>query len=100
MALQPIFEHCTPLYWELLSHTFRRTVGLLWTSDQPVTEASTYTELRLRGHRDRLYYKYTKLVLGFFLWLWNATPAGPSGLAVWGAGLDCLDTEIVSSNPA
>jgi hypothetical protein len=25
------------------SHTYRHTVGLLWTSDQPVTEASTYT---------------------------------------------------------
>jgi hypothetical protein len=29
-------EPCPPLYWH--------TVGLLWTSDQPVTEASTYTE--------------------------------------------------------
>jgi hypothetical protein len=26
-----------------LNHTIRRTVGLLWTSDQPVAEASTYT---------------------------------------------------------
>jgi hypothetical protein len=25
------------------SHTYRHTVGLLWTSDQPVAEASTYT---------------------------------------------------------
>jgi hypothetical protein len=25
-------------------HTYRHTVGLLWTSDQPVAEASTYTE--------------------------------------------------------
>jgi hypothetical protein len=25
------------------SHTIRHTVGLLWTSDQPVAEASTYT---------------------------------------------------------
>jgi hypothetical protein len=34
--------------WPLLfgvswSHTYRRTVGLLWTSDQPVAETSTYT---------------------------------------------------------
>jgi hypothetical protein len=27
----------------LWSHTYRPTVGLLWTSDQPVAEASTYT---------------------------------------------------------
>jgi hypothetical protein len=26
------------------SHTYRHTVGLLWTSDQPVAEACTYTE--------------------------------------------------------
>jgi hypothetical protein len=26
-----------------LSHTIRHAVGLLWTSDQPVAEASTYT---------------------------------------------------------
>jgi hypothetical protein len=26
------------------SHTYRHTVGLLWTSDQPVAETSTYTE--------------------------------------------------------
>jgi hypothetical protein len=26
------------------SHTIRHKVGLLWTSDQPVAEASTYTE--------------------------------------------------------
>jgi hypothetical protein len=25
------------------SHTIRHTGGLLWTSDQPVAEASTYT---------------------------------------------------------
>jgi hypothetical protein len=25
------------------SHTYRHTVGLLWTSDQPIAEASTYT---------------------------------------------------------
>jgi hypothetical protein len=25
------------------SHTIRHTVGLLWTSDQPVAETSTYT---------------------------------------------------------
>jgi hypothetical protein len=27
----------------LITHIQRRTVGLLWTSDQPVTGASTYT---------------------------------------------------------
>jgi hypothetical protein len=25
-------------------HTYRHTVGLPWTSDQPVAETSTYTE--------------------------------------------------------
>jgi hypothetical protein len=40
MALQPIFETCPFLYWGyLIAHT----VGLLWTSDQSVTEVSTYT---------------------------------------------------------
>jgi hypothetical protein len=27
----------------VITHTIRHTVGLLWTSDQPVAEASTYT---------------------------------------------------------
>jgi hypothetical protein len=27
----------------LITHTYRYTVGLLWTSDQPVAETSTYT---------------------------------------------------------
>jgi hypothetical protein len=31
------------LFLRFLNHTIRHTVGLLWTSDQPVAEASTYT---------------------------------------------------------
>jgi hypothetical protein len=27
----------------VITHTMRHTVGLLWTNDQPVEEASTYT---------------------------------------------------------
>jgi hypothetical protein len=42
MSLQPILEPDPPLYWGFLI-TYRHTVGLLWTSDQPVAEASTYT---------------------------------------------------------
>jgi hypothetical protein len=33
----------TSLFGVSWSHTYRHTVGLLWTSDQPVAEASTYT---------------------------------------------------------
>jgi hypothetical protein len=37
-------EPCA-LYWGFsITHTIRHTVGLLWTRDQPVAEASTYTE--------------------------------------------------------
>jgi hypothetical protein len=32
-----------PLRGFLITHTYRYTVGLLWTSDQPDAEASTYT---------------------------------------------------------
>jgi hypothetical protein len=32
-----------PPFSGFLDHTYRHTVGLLWTSDQPVAEASTYT---------------------------------------------------------
>jgi hypothetical protein len=39
MSLEPIL--CPPLYWGFLSHW--HTVGLLWTSDRPVAQASTYT---------------------------------------------------------
>jgi hypothetical protein len=34
-----------PLFEVSQSHTSIHTVGLLWTSDQPVAEASTDTEL-------------------------------------------------------
>jgi hypothetical protein len=36
-------EHRAPFGVSVITHTVRHTVGLLWTSDQPVTEASTYT---------------------------------------------------------
>jgi hypothetical protein len=32
-----------PFRGVLITHTYRHTVGLLWTSDQPVAETSTYT---------------------------------------------------------
>jgi hypothetical protein len=31
-----------PLFSGFLDHAYRHTVGLLWTSDQPVAETSTY----------------------------------------------------------
>jgi len=34
--------HLASLFGVSWSHTYRHTVGLLWTSDQPVAEASTY----------------------------------------------------------
>jgi hypothetical protein len=37
MTLQPILELCPP-------YTVRYVVGLPWTSDEPVAEASTYAE--------------------------------------------------------
>jgi hypothetical protein len=36
-------EHRDPFEVSVITHTVRRMVGLLWTSDQPVAEASTYT---------------------------------------------------------
>jgi hypothetical protein len=36
-------EHRAPFGVSVITHTIRHTVGLLWTSDQPVAEASTYT---------------------------------------------------------
>jgi hypothetical protein len=76
-------EHRAPFVVSAITHAIRHMVGLLWTSDQPVAEASTYTRqhintrdkhpcpeqdsnprsqppravdlhLRLRGHWDRL----------------------------------------------
>jgi hypothetical protein len=37
----PNLEHRAPLEVSVITHTIRHTVGLLWTSDQPVAEAST-----------------------------------------------------------
>jgi hypothetical protein len=36
-------EHRAPFGVSEITHILRYTVGLLWTSDQPVAEASTYT---------------------------------------------------------
>jgi hypothetical protein len=38
-------EHRAPFRGSVITHRpmLRHTVGLLWTSDQPVTETSTYT---------------------------------------------------------
>jgi hypothetical protein len=37
----PNLEHRAPFGVYVITHTIRHTVGLLWTSDQPVAEAST-----------------------------------------------------------
>jgi hypothetical protein len=42
MALQPKLG-LDLLFLRFLNHTIRHTVALLWTSDQTVAEASTYT---------------------------------------------------------
>jgi hypothetical protein len=36
-------EHRAPFGVPVITRTIRHTVGLLWTSDQPVSETSTYT---------------------------------------------------------
>jgi hypothetical protein len=36
-------EQRAPFGVSVITHTIRHTVGLLWTSDQPVAETSTYT---------------------------------------------------------
>jgi hypothetical protein len=36
-------EHRAPFGVFVITHTYRHTVGLLWMSDQPVAEISTYT---------------------------------------------------------
>jgi hypothetical protein len=38
----PNLEH-GPFRVIVITHTIRHMVGLLWTSDQPVAETSTYT---------------------------------------------------------
>jgi hypothetical protein len=40
----PYLSFVLPCTEVSLSHTIRRKVGLLWTSDQPVAKASNYTE--------------------------------------------------------
>jgi hypothetical protein len=37
-------EYRAPFRVSVITHTLRHMVGLLWTSDQPIAEASTYTE--------------------------------------------------------
>jgi hypothetical protein len=39
----PNLEHRAP-FRGFCDHTYRRTAGLLWTSDLPVAETATYTE--------------------------------------------------------
>jgi hypothetical protein len=58
LSVIPLYEYVYPVHSQTLivqdgplaslfgvswSHTYRHTLGLLWTSDQPVTETSTYT---------------------------------------------------------
>jgi hypothetical protein len=42
-AYSPGWTFGLPSQGFLITHTIRHTVGLLWTSDQPVAETSTYT---------------------------------------------------------
>jgi hypothetical protein len=39
----PNLENRAPCGVSVITHTIRHMVGLLWTSDQPVAETSTYT---------------------------------------------------------
>jgi hypothetical protein len=39
----PNLEHRAPFGVSVITYTLRHTVGLLWTSDQPVAETSTCT---------------------------------------------------------
>jgi hypothetical protein len=39
----PNLEHRATFGVSAITHTIRYMVGLLWTSDQPVAEASTYS---------------------------------------------------------
>jgi hypothetical protein len=39
----PNLEHGAFFGVSVITHTIRHTVGLLWTGDQPVAEASTHT---------------------------------------------------------
>jgi hypothetical protein len=43
MALQPTLSLVLLCIEVFYPHTIRHTIGLLWTSDQPVAETSTYT---------------------------------------------------------
>jgi hypothetical protein len=36
-------EHRAPIGVSVITYTIRHTVRLLWTSDQPVADTSTYT---------------------------------------------------------
>jgi hypothetical protein len=40
----PNLEHRPPFGISVITHTIRHPVELLWMSDQPVAETSTYTE--------------------------------------------------------
>jgi hypothetical protein len=42
-AYSPGWTFSLPFRGFLITHRIRHTVGLFWTSDQPVAEASTYT---------------------------------------------------------
>jgi hypothetical protein len=42
MTLQPTLSLVLLCIEVSLSHAYRHTVGLLWTSDQPVAESSSY----------------------------------------------------------
>jgi hypothetical protein len=39
----PNLQHRAPFGVSVITHTIRHAVGRLWTSDQPVSEVSTYT---------------------------------------------------------
>jgi hypothetical protein len=42
-AYSPGWMDLWPPFSGFLNYTYRHTIGLLWTSDQPVAETSSYT---------------------------------------------------------
>jgi hypothetical protein len=56
--------------------------------------------LRPRGYWDRNFVFFSNIVtLHQYFWD-DKIKAGPSSHAVWGVGVNRLDTEVVGSNPA
>jgi hypothetical protein len=75
-------EHRAPFVVSAITHAIRHTVGLLWTSDQPIAEASTYTTYK---HK-----RQTSMPRAGF------KPAVPATKRPWTYTLDCAATGISS----